>query len=130
MRNRAKCRKCESIIESFHRHDYVTCKCGEISVDGGNDYHKCSAIDWKNFLRVDDLGNEIIVTVKEKEEVKETIKDPLAVPPPTRKDLLDMLDMMIKNIENLPQDVMMQPVNHYDLVSSLVLISSLFRAAS
>ena len=38
--NKAKCLKCGDIIESKHRHDFVTCKCGNISVDGGRDYHK------------------------------------------------------------------------------------------
>lgn len=37
-RNRAKCKKCGDIIESKYRHDFVTCKCGAISVDGGEDY--------------------------------------------------------------------------------------------
>lgn len=37
-RNRARCRKCITIIESEHRHDYVSCKCGAIAVDGGKDY--------------------------------------------------------------------------------------------
>ena len=54
MRNIAKCKLCSSIIESKHRHDYVSCLCGEISIDGGNDYHKCFAKDWRNFVRVDD----------------------------------------------------------------------------
>lgn len=38
MRNIAKCKKCGDVIESTSRHDYVTCKCGAISVDGGTDY--------------------------------------------------------------------------------------------
>lgn len=37
-RNRAKCLKCGEIIESTHRHDFVTCSCGNLSVDGGLDY--------------------------------------------------------------------------------------------
>ena len=37
-RNRVRCLKCEEIIESQHRHDFVTCKCGNISVDGGMSY--------------------------------------------------------------------------------------------
>ena len=50
-RNRAKCKKCQDVIESKHRHDFVTCKCGSISLDGGRDYmrrlypaHPCE--DW------------------------------------------------------------------------------------
>lgn len=37
-RNRARCRRCNDIIESTHRHDYVTCRCGAIFVDGGTSY--------------------------------------------------------------------------------------------
>lgn len=36
--NKAQCRKCGDIIESVHRHDFVTCECGSISIDGGKDY--------------------------------------------------------------------------------------------
>ena len=39
-RNRARCKKCKDIIESKHRHDFVTCTCGAVSVDGGKDYFK------------------------------------------------------------------------------------------
>ena len=37
-RNAAKCGECGDEIESKYRHDFVTCKCGAISVDGGLDY--------------------------------------------------------------------------------------------
>lgn len=36
--NAIKCKKCGDIIESKHVHDYVTCKCGAVSVDGGHEY--------------------------------------------------------------------------------------------
>jgi len=36
--NKAKCRKCFSVIESKSVYDFVTCKCGLISVDGGLEY--------------------------------------------------------------------------------------------
>lgn len=32
------CRKCLDIIQSAHRHDFVTCSCEAISIDGGSDY--------------------------------------------------------------------------------------------
>ncbi len=38
--NKAKCLFCGDIIESTHVHDYKTCKCGKISVDGGTYYLK------------------------------------------------------------------------------------------
>ena len=38
LRNRAQCGWCNDIIESTYRHDFVTCKCGGLFVDGGHDY--------------------------------------------------------------------------------------------
>lgn len=38
--NSATCRKCKDFIFSRHVHDFVTCKCGAISVDGGQEYLK------------------------------------------------------------------------------------------
>lgn len=40
LRNRARCKLCGSIIESKHVHDFVTCGCGAISVDGGLEYFR------------------------------------------------------------------------------------------
>lgn len=40
--NRIRCTHCGDIIESTHRHDFVTCSCGAVSVDGGHDYMKRS----------------------------------------------------------------------------------------
>lgn len=38
VKNMVKCKKCGDIIESTYRHDFVTCSCGEVSVDGGHAY--------------------------------------------------------------------------------------------
>ena len=38
VKNAIKCKKCGEIIESTYRHNFVTCKCGACSVDGGHDY--------------------------------------------------------------------------------------------
>lgn len=38
IQNAVICNKCDEFIFSAHRHDFVTCKCGAISVDGGQDY--------------------------------------------------------------------------------------------
>lgn len=122
MKNRAKCKICNTIIESFHSLDHVQCKCGEIMVYGG-DSLKCSAIEWSNFLRVDDQGNEIVVTVKDD-------VNPLDIPKnkPGIKELHQMLNEMIRNIENLPQHAAIEPITHYDFASALLLVSELFKA--
>jgi hypothetical protein len=49
LRNRARCKLCNDIIESLHRHDYQTCSCGEIMVDGGRDYLRGGAKKMENF---------------------------------------------------------------------------------
>lgn len=49
-RNSAKCAKCGDEIESTHRHDFVTCRCGEISIDGGKSYLKRSAKNPSNLI--------------------------------------------------------------------------------
>lgn len=36
--NKIQCKHCRKIIESKSIHDFVTCKCGVCSVDGGH-YH-------------------------------------------------------------------------------------------
>jgi len=40
--NKAQCLICGEIIESKHKHDFKTCKCGNVSVDGGKEYLKRS----------------------------------------------------------------------------------------
>lgn len=132
MRNRAKCKKCDSIIESFHTQDLVYCKCGEIAVDKGQAM-KCIAGDWANFVRVDDEGNEIVPKVISKDAL-ETATTPVTIGDhplksyPTRSELLKMLDDMIASVENLPPAAMSAPITHYDYCSLLILLSAVFRA--
>lgn len=49
-RNSAVCGDCLTEIVSTHRHDYVTCPCGKVSVDGGHSYLRRTAQDW-GYLR-------------------------------------------------------------------------------
>lgn len=124
MRNRAKCKLCNDVIESFHHHDYVTCKCEEIAVDGGNNYFRCSAKNWDNFIRIDDLGNEIVPEILDEPPKEEAPQSPK---PFTKKERIEMLHEMVKNIENLPEEAMTAPITHYDFYSYLIQISSIFR---
>ncbi len=50
-RNRVHCKICSQTIESKHRHDFVTCFCGAVSVDGGLDYLKRVG-DSKNYIEM------------------------------------------------------------------------------
>ena len=121
MKNRAKCKVCLSVLESFHTYDYVACKCGEISISGGNDRLECSAKDWKNFLRIDENGHEIMVKVQGEDG------SPQLPAIMSENEKIEMLEAMIKNIENLPQAAMYQPVNQYDLFSFMVIILAILK---
>jgi hypothetical protein len=127
MKNRAKCKLCESIIESFHRYDFVTCKCGEIALDGGTDSFRVMATDLNNIIRVDDLGNEVIVTILDKNEESPPSGDTKKL---SKEELLGVLNETIKNIDNLPTQAKFSPVSNADFSASLVLLSAIFRAPS
>jgi len=122
MKNRAKCRKCKDIIESFFDGDYVNCNCGEISVSGG-DKMLCGAIDWKNFIRIDDLGNEVMVKVEEDVKPLDNEKCPV-----TQDEVLKHIDEMIARLDEMPSNAKSMPINHYDMISVLLLLSSALRS--
>ena len=49
IQNAVTCLACGDFIVSKHRHDFVTCTCGAVSVDGGQEYLR----------RVGDFGNAV-----------------------------------------------------------------------
>ena len=59
LKNKAKCLRCEGIIESEFLHDMQSCKCGAIFVDGGQDYWRFGG-DMTYFERI---REEVIKTV-------------------------------------------------------------------
>ena len=128
MKNRAKCKLCGSVIESVALMDYIACDCGEIAIAGGAYELLTYAKDFTNFLRVDDLGNEIVVQYKE--QISSSDQDEKPDEPKermTREECLYMLDHLIKNIEDLPDHVKMSPINHYDLISFMLVISNILK---
>lgn len=127
MRNRAKCRKCDDIIESFHTNDYCACKCGEISVYGGMQKYECGASDWSNFIRVDDMGAEIIPKIKES-NAEQSITIDEETKRPTREELIDGLEYVLKNLEELPAHAMSAPITHYDYSALLSVLIAVLRA--
>lgn len=48
--NRCQCKQCGDIIQSWHRYDFVSCKCGAISTDGGTSYIRRSAKDFHDII--------------------------------------------------------------------------------
>lgn len=124
MRNRAKCKLCGDIIESFHQYDKVTCKCSEISIDGGNYHLITHAKDVSNFLRVDDQGNEIVVTWKDKQEI-EVIPEDFPKEPLKKEDIIQEMNMIIERISGLPEPGLNSFVTKLEFWEALILIKAL-----
>lgn len=59
LRNRARCKLCDEIIESNYRHDFKSCKCGEISVDGGTSYLRRLATSFENLEELSEFELEV-----------------------------------------------------------------------
>ena len=129
MKNKAKCKQCQSIIESLTPQDFQLCTCKEIFVDGG-DSMLCGANDWSNFIRIDDNGNEIIPKIVDKttEKTDNTISlSEQDLPKFTKEDKLDMLKEMIAGYDKLPPGALSQPITHYDMMSSLIIIHQILK---
>ena len=47
-----RCPKCSEDIYSNSRHDFVSCKCGEVFVDGGFDYLRFGGADLSTIEQV------------------------------------------------------------------------------
>lgn len=60
IRNAAQCAKCNDIIESKSRWNFVECSCGSIFVDGGTDYIRCggSPEDFISLLEISEPEND------------------------------------------------------------------------
>lgn len=80
IQNAVTCLSCGDFIYSMHRHDFVTCTCGSISVDGGQEYlRRVGAIDAcvdMSWSLPDDVYNECAEVV---EEAKETNRNKFGI---------------------------------------------------
>ena len=61
IRNAIRCNHCGDIIESISAHDFRTCRCGCVSVDGGHEYlRRCfrySPADFTDLSEVEPAGD-------------------------------------------------------------------------
>ena len=56
--NKAKCLICNDVIESKTVHDFKTCKCGNLHVDGGLHYLKRGAKDFNKYEELSEYEEE------------------------------------------------------------------------
>ena len=130
MRNRAKCRLCNDIIESKHNHDMVSCSCGQISIDGDTEYYRCLAIDWTNFIRIGEDGSEIEVKVDNAQDhgKEQKANDRMEENRASKQELLQHLKAHISHSENLPPHVKQSFCTYMDLDAAITLIYAILVA--
>lgn len=122
MKNRAKCKLCNTIITTLNTLDEFSCPCGELTIDCiSGEFHAKVKSDIDNLILVDDEGNEIIPKFAH-------IELEMSVPN-SRKEILLTLDAMIASIDSLPPSARQSPITHSDFSAALSLIATLFRAS-
>ena len=57
--NAAECHECGWFIRSRNKHDFVTCKCGNVSVDGGSHYGKVNFKDKEKFTSIIEMFDDV-----------------------------------------------------------------------
>lgn len=63
--NGIQCLECSQLIESTHRHDYVTCKCPNAAmVDGGLEYARYGAVNMSKIRHLQKYADESIDRVR------------------------------------------------------------------
>jgi hypothetical protein len=67
IQNGGTCNKCKQYIYSAHVHDFSTCKCGSISVDGGTFYLRRVG-DYSNFI-----DESLFMSKKAVDAIKEAV---------------------------------------------------------
>lgn len=55
--NKIRCKKCNDVIESVSRHDFKSCRCGAVSIDGGRDYLRRggNSEDWEELSKYEEI---------------------------------------------------------------------------
>lgn len=68
---KVRCLDCGDIIESTHRHDFVTCSCGESFVDGGDAYLRTGG----NVAIWEENSQDFLLPLTRDEELAKALKD-------------------------------------------------------
>ncbi len=56
--HRLKCLDCGDVIQSKHRHDFVSCSCRKVSIDGGGEYQRMLLMPGGSYVDLDQPPDE------------------------------------------------------------------------
>ncbi len=128
MRNRAKCKLCSDVLESFHRGDNILCSCGEIAIGGGDHRFHCWAKNWKNFERVADDDTILSVKIMDSDAMDDAVEqESVQQMKPNKQTLLETINYFIQNMESQPQEMMCTQLTQYDLLAIYILFRSILQ---
>jgi hypothetical protein len=96
-------------------------------VKGGTDHVCGHAKNAFNFVWFDEMGNEQEIDADTQDD--ETTSKISEHPPLSRSELIAELDTMLERYKDTPASFMMQPISHYDLCSTLMLVSAIFKTS-
>ena len=124
IKNAIQCKLCGEIIESTDRHQYVTCKCGACSVDGGHDYMRRSFRDKDCYI---DLSVTVPLT-EYKIERLQALLNPTTTLADTYYETLEDInaikyhyyDYMVTEPINADEELKRLPSANYDLCCALI----------
>lgn len=109
---RIKCNGCLTIL-NLKDSGHLSCRCGSVSISFSD--RKINVNGNLGFDWVDESGF-VVYQGKQKTEY------------PSRKEMLDELDFIIKSFVDLPKNGMINPINHYDFSSVMMLVSAILRS--
>lgn len=118
MRNRAKCRLCGDILESFHEHDLVQCRCKEIAITGGNYKPHRMTRHAENFILINDDGKEEAFTPYEEKSLEQIQEQKVM----TKEEAIQELENMVKFMENMREQALYSHVTQCDLYRFMALL--------
>lgn len=128
MRKRAKCKLCNTVVETKNNFDIWSCPCGEISIDRiSGAFHANVKNDIDNLILVDNDGNEIIPKISS--AIEDSEQTTHKIDKGGLEELLYILDKYAENLHNLPPEARQSPITHSDFGALITLLSSIFRAS-
>jgi hypothetical protein len=77
--NRARCNKCKDLLHSKYTHDFVSCSCGAVFIDGGDSYRRMGG-EIQDIIIVRDDDTEVPLAEleaarKKEEQIEEPAKE-------------------------------------------------------
>lgn len=131
IKNRGQCKRCSDIIESLSDHDFQTCSCGNLAVDGGLTHLSRTCRERDGFIELSEIRESLKCKpwAEEPEEAKQNIiaeyrrnyTDPTARPGQGASAAEREVYLQMKQLKYLDEATIQMVLHKYpDLLESFV----------